>query len=448
MGKLRLTCAFLQFLALGLAVPAHAADRSTDEAQLREIKEVLWPRAYREGDVGLLDRLLAAEFRLIDPQGRWSDKATELENVGRSRWVNRSFRFEIRRLEVFDNGTAVVAGRGVVIGPESDPDGGYHYQSSNILIRREGRWQAIASHVSGVLPLTPAELAAEVVGQASPVGCGATPVARTALLELAAAGFLLEDSVVRQQRALELVGCLGDPDPAIRDGVAFTGLSTWLRAGSIDDPTRLALAERLLPAVEAAEDPAGFRRPFAALVLSEVVRADRLAPSFSDVLRARIVTAAAGLLETTRDYRGFDPQEGWRHGVAHGADLVLQLGVHPATTAAQAKQLLGALGTQVAPAGVAYVAGEPERLARAVFFVYRRSLLDDTFWDGWFAAVGVPAPAASWGEAFANQAGLARRHNTLAFLHAIAFAARANPGPPSDRLGELAHRELVRVQGG
>jgi predicted TIM-barrel fold metal-dependent hydrolase len=147
--------------ALGVGAPVRAANPPSDEAELREIKEVLWPRAYREGDTALLDRLLAEEFRLIDPDGGWSDKATELAHVAERRWINRSFRFEIRRLEVFENGTAIVAGRGVVIGPESDPDGGYQYQSSNVLIRRAGRWQAIASHVSGVRPLAPEELAAE-----------------------------------------------------------------------------------------------------------------------------------------------------------------------------------------------------------------------------------------------------------------------------------------------
>lgn len=153
-----------------LAAPLLGAISPSDEAELREIKEVLWPRAYREGDVALLDRLLADEFRLIDAEGGWSDKATELAFVARKRWINRSFRFEIKRLEVFENGTAIVAGRGVAIGPESDPDGGYQYQSSNVLIRRDGRWQAIASHVSGVKELTAEELAAEAVAGAAPAG--------------------------------------------------------------------------------------------------------------------------------------------------------------------------------------------------------------------------------------------------------------------------------------
>lgn len=133
------------------------AEPPTDEVVLRQMKEDLWPRAYREGDPALLDRILAKEFQMIDPDGGWSNKQKELEYVAKNKAQNKSFRFEIRRLEVFENGTAVIAGRGIVIGPKSDPEGGYQYESSNILIKRDGRWQAIASHVSGVRPLTAAE---------------------------------------------------------------------------------------------------------------------------------------------------------------------------------------------------------------------------------------------------------------------------------------------------
>jgi hypothetical protein len=142
-------------LLLVLSAPpleATATERS-DEAILREIKEVHWPRAYREGDVALLDRILASEFQMIDAAGEWSDKTAELDDISKNRPTYRSFRFEIKRLEIFENGTAVIAGRGVVIAAEGDEFGDFEYQSSNILIKRDGRWQAIASHVSGVKQL-------------------------------------------------------------------------------------------------------------------------------------------------------------------------------------------------------------------------------------------------------------------------------------------------------
>ncbi len=148
------------FCGAGMTPPSLPQAPGSDEAQLRELKQVLWPRAYREGDAVLLDRILADEFQMIDAAGAWSTKREELDYVAKHRPTYQSFRFEIRRLEVFPNGTAVVAGRGVVIGQSTEPDGSFDYQSSNILIWRDGRWQAIASHVSGVKTRPAAELAA------------------------------------------------------------------------------------------------------------------------------------------------------------------------------------------------------------------------------------------------------------------------------------------------
>lgn len=299
------------------------------------------------------------------------------------------------------------------------------------------------------IPADAAELASEGgAGRGAAGGCAATLERRAELLALADSGFTIADAGERQRRALELTACLGDSDPALRDHVAFTALSTWLRAGALEPPTRLELAERLLPWVEADEAAPGFRRPFAALALSEVARADRLAPTLPEAVRGRIVAAAVRFLETTRDRRGFDSAEGWRHAVAHGADLVLQIGLHPSTGAEESRRLLAALALQVAPSSDSYVFGEPERLVRALFFLHRRGLLDDAYWSAWFAAVASPAPLAGWGEAFASAPGLARRHNLVAFLHAVAFAAQGNPDAASARLAELARREQMRVERG
>lgn len=105
--------------------------------------------------------------------------------------------------------------------------------------------------------------------------------------------------------------CLADPDPALRDGVAYEGLSTWLRAGQVDVAQRRALRDRLY-AMLGQEDAAGFGPPFAALVLSEVARTDRIAPWMSVEERADMVALAVGYLASVRDYRGFDAVEGWR----------------------------------------------------------------------------------------------------------------------------------------
>ena len=140
---------------MGLPGVCLGQDDLSDEEQLREIKEKLWPRAYAEQDVDLLDSLLAEEFRMIDAEGNWSTKAEELAWVKNHGTDYDSLVFEIIRLDVFENGSAIVAGQGVVEGTSDKGDYGLRYQSTNVMIKRDGRWQAVASHVSGVTPFEP-----------------------------------------------------------------------------------------------------------------------------------------------------------------------------------------------------------------------------------------------------------------------------------------------------
>jgi hypothetical protein len=43
-----------------------------------------------------------------------------------------------------------VAGTGVVTTADDDGPFVFEYQSSNVLIKRNGAWKAVASHVSGI----------------------------------------------------------------------------------------------------------------------------------------------------------------------------------------------------------------------------------------------------------------------------------------------------------
>lgn len=122
---------------------------SDDEKVLREIKEVLWPRAYRDQDTALLDRLLADEFQMIDGSGLWSTKADEMKWVRENRPAYDSLTFQIKRLDIFENGTAIISGTGTVKGRDSSGSYVAEYQSSNVLVKRKGVWRAVASHVSG-----------------------------------------------------------------------------------------------------------------------------------------------------------------------------------------------------------------------------------------------------------------------------------------------------------
>ncbi|MBX3295631.1 MAG: nuclear transport factor 2 family protein [Acidobacteria bacterium] len=124
-------------------------ENEPDSDFLRRLKEVEWPKAYREQNPTLLDEILADDFQLISNDGVWSDKAKELARVRTTRPSYDKFWFEIKRLEVFDNGTAIIAGTGHGSGKDKEGRYTFEYQSSNILIKRDGKWKAVSSHVSG-----------------------------------------------------------------------------------------------------------------------------------------------------------------------------------------------------------------------------------------------------------------------------------------------------------
>ncbi len=183
------------------------------------------------------------------------------------------------------------------------------------------------------------------------------------------------------------------------------------------DPATMQSIRTALQARLSAPDKTGFGQPFAALVLAEVVRADRVKPWLSDAERAALVGAGTGYLAGVRDYRGYDEKDGWRHGVAHGADMMLQMAVHPALGKPEHQAILAAVAAQLSAPGKQasphfYHYGEGERLMAPVFYLARRTTLEAADWEAWFAALA-PAKAAQ------SQAALAHRHNLKSFLYPL-----------------------------
>jgi len=252
---------------------------------------------------------------------------------------------------------------------------------------------------------------------------------RDSLLALRNAKWAVNDVAKREALALGLVDCLADPDPGLRDEVAFEALQHWMRAGQLSPANVKRIGDQLLrrvmPATVAA-DGRGVAAPFAALTLAEVARVDRLTPLYSPAERDTFVNAAATYLSGVRDYRGFDAQEGWRHGVAHGADWLMQLSLNTALNKAQLDRLLDAVATQVLPPGEhSYIYGEGQRLMAPVFYIAKRGLHDSSFWTNWFGRI-VSAAALPEGRPF-TAASLARAHNAREFIWPLYASVQETP---------------------
>lgn len=235
-----------------------------------------------------------------------------------------------------------------------------------------------------------------------------------ALRDAKAAKWQVEDNARRQVLALQAISCLSSPDPVERDELAFEALQAWMRADQLEVATVQELRTRLSAQLQA-PDPQGFARPFAALVLADVARVDRIKPYLSAEQRAQLVGATTDYLRGVNDYRGFDEKQGWRHGIAHAADIMLQLSLNPALGRSEHEQMLAAIASQVAPQGEHfYHYGEGERLMAPIFYLSRARTLQCSDWDAWFARLAARPAAAG-----TQQAALARKHNLNSFLQPL-----------------------------
>lgn len=246
-------------------------------------------------------------------------------------------------------------------------------------------------------------------------GCPVNVHEREALEKLKASGFAIADDGERQVFAKAVTLCLASSDPWLRDAIAYEGLTHMLRAKQLSDETKRALLVDLTRRLNGPEGP-GFEQPFAALALSEVARTDRVEAFLTEGELIKLLVDAQHWFINIKDYRGFDAKEGWRHGVAHGADLLMQLALNPRIDAEGLRVIVTAVGAQVAPKGHAYVYGESERLVRPVLFAAARGAMDEAKWTEWFKAMATP-PAGV--DLFASDAGLNWRHNTTAFLQSL-----------------------------
>jgi hypothetical protein len=262
---------------------------------------------------------------------------------------------------------------------------------------------------------------------------------RSDLDALKAAEWTLPDDTRRNALARALTACLGDPDPTLRDGIAFEAYAHWLRARQLSSETMLWLADDLERRLIAPEGP-GFERPFAALVLSEVARADRIEAYMTPARRTQLVDAAVAYFTRVRDYRGFDEREGWRHGVAHGSDVLLQLALNPALGRPELTRLRDAIATQLAPEGHSYTYGESERMMRPIIYIAQRGVFTPEEWQEWLVRETTVRA-----DAFSSQAGLARRHNMMVFLSLLYMQANLSANEADNALlpgAEAALRAL------
>jgi ketosteroid isomerase-like protein len=118
--------------------------------QLTELQQQL-ARAWVAGDRAAIERIIAPEWTVTRPDGGISTRADVLRDVFETRTHRiRSLTVDDVRVRVFGD-AAVVTGRTRGHGESGNTPYDVEIRFTDMFVRREGQWQAVASHASVVM---------------------------------------------------------------------------------------------------------------------------------------------------------------------------------------------------------------------------------------------------------------------------------------------------------
>lgn len=249
------------------------------------------------------------------------------------------------------------------------------------------------------------------------------------------AGFEVPSDRPLDDLTAELTTMLGSTRPDVRDGTAYPALATWIDNGVYDDLLS-GLGDGMVAGLSVGLGESGtdtvFRRSFSALVVAECLERDNdrhLLPG-AKVMEWGDRIATWFLAE--RDTRGWVPDKGWAHAIAHGADAIGALGQSPHLAGPEHAVLLDVLAERLLaqPADDPLVAGEADRAAAAVMTILRRDTLGTDVLEPWVHRIGAAANAFTGPVEHDPYAPAA---TAQAFLRALFVQLSLAPEPPAVR---------------
>ncbi len=191
---------------------------------------------------------------------------------------------------------------------------------------------------------------------------------------------------------VELVEMLGHPNPRLREDLAYPLLTTWVTKGVYDDLLS-GLGDGIVPGLRYGlghdGDVSVMRRSYSALMLAEIIGRDNNAHLMPESSVLDWGDRATSWYVREQDHRGWLPEQGWAHAIAHGADLLAALARSRHFGRLELTVLLDVIADRVlTPTAYIWRHGEDDRLAFAVMTLLHRNALDPGIVEPWLARLG------------------------------------------------------------
>ena len=141
-------------MTLMLALPrVWAQTPPTSREQTLIALETNWSQAAIARDGATLDRFYADEYVFTNEDGVTSNKAKEIANITSGAFRLTAFKFNDLKVRLYGD-VAVVTGENNIKGTWEDinKDISGPYRFTDVFVKRNGRWQCVASQSSRITP--------------------------------------------------------------------------------------------------------------------------------------------------------------------------------------------------------------------------------------------------------------------------------------------------------
>lgn len=148
--RLTSTVLLLAALAISLAAQQSGSGKSmtaaTDKALENRFRE--YAEALTKRDMATLDRVWAAEYTFINPQGELVTKAQRMQNLKSGATEFKSINPQQEKLQV-QGDLAIDIGRVTLQGTKySGQESSGEYRYMNVWMKRQGQWQMLANQIT------------------------------------------------------------------------------------------------------------------------------------------------------------------------------------------------------------------------------------------------------------------------------------------------------------
>ncbi|MCK2156438.1 DUF2785 domain-containing protein [Exiguobacterium sp. 17-1] len=194
-----------------------------------------------------------------------------------------------------------------------------------------------------------------------------------------------KDTVISKELLEPMLHHIGSLDPVLRDDLIFSRLAEWIMseefsATSAERIVSFVLSQNgLFYQLTEPDDTAVFTRSFSALLLAVVLETDAAHPQLEEKTYEQISNQLLEYLSNETDFRGFVPDCGWAHSIAHIADAYDAWFKHPRCQVRNEQAAITRFIEILMTPDYVFIDEEQERVITAWLAARKRGIEDDVF---------------------------------------------------------------------